>query len=90
MLSKKHGIRTDLNNPRDKIIHSINKQGQKNWRKQSGYHRRSLAETAMFRIKTLFGDRLHARLLNTQVTEALIRCKALNKMSALGMRYSID
>ena len=49
-------------------------------------------ETAMFRIQTLFGDRLHARLLNTQVTEALIRCKALNKMSALGMplSYSID
>ena len=56
-------------------IHSINKQGRKNWRKQSGYHRRSLAETAMFRIKTLFDDRLHARLLNTQATEVLIRCK---------------
>lgn len=46
---------------------------------------RSLAETAMFRMKTIFGDELSARLLETQTTQALIRCLALNKMTHLGM-----
>ena len=46
---------------------------------------RSLAETAMFRLKTIFGGELSARLLETQTTQALIRCWALNKMTHLGM-----
>ena len=49
---------------------------------------RSLAETAMFRLKTIFGDKLSARLLETQTTQALIRCLALNKMTHLGMPES--
>jgi hypothetical protein len=39
----------------------------------------------MFRLKTIFGDELSARLLETQTTQALIRCAALNKMTHLGM-----
>jgi hypothetical protein len=31
------------------------------WKKESGYHRRSLAETAVFRVKVIFGDRVLAR-----------------------------
>jgi len=40
-----------------------------------GYHQRSLVETAMFRLKTLFGDHLHAGVLDTQATEVGIRCR---------------
>jgi len=36
-------------------------------------------------MKTILGDRLSARLLQTQTTQALIRCVALNKMTHLGM-----
>jgi len=39
----------------------------------------------MFRLKTIFGDKLSARLLETQTTQALIRCLALNRMTHLGM-----
>jgi hypothetical protein len=46
---------------------------------------RSLSETAMFRLKTIFGDELSARLIETQTTQALIRCAALNRMSHLDM-----
>jgi len=46
---------------------------------------RSLAETAMFRLKTIFGAELSARLMETQNTQVLIRCLALNKMTHLGM-----
>lgn len=42
----------------------------------------------MFHLKTIFGDRLSARLLETQVTQALIRCAALNRMTHLGMSVS--
>jgi len=49
---------------------------------------RSLAETAMFRLKTIFGDQLSTRLIETQTTQALIRCAALNQMTHLGMPQS--
>jgi len=70
---------------RDENVRSIRKHGRKEWKKQSGYHVRSLAETAMFRLKTIFGDDLSARLIETQTTQALIRCAALNRMTHLGM-----
>jgi hypothetical protein len=35
----------------------------KEWKKNSGYHVRSLAETTLFRLKTIFGNDLSARLL---------------------------
>ncbi len=53
-----------------------------------GYHIRSLAETLMFRLKTIFGDKLSARLLETQTSQTLIRCLALNRMTHLGMPES--
>lgn len=63
---------------RDESLRYIRKHGRKQWKEDSGYHIRSLAETIMFRLKTIFGDRLSARLLETQTTQALIRCLALS------------
>ncbi len=73
---------------RDENLRSIRKHGRQHWKDNSGYHIRSLAETIMFRLKTIFGDKLSARLLQTQTTQALIRCLALNKMTHLGMPQS--
>lgn len=73
---------------RDENLRAIRKSGRKEWKKNSGYHVRSLAETAMFRVKTIFGDELSARLLETQTTQALVRCAALNRMTHLGMPQS--
>ena len=42
----------------------------------------------MFRLKTIFGGELSARLLETQTTQAFVRCAALNKMTHLGMPQS--
>ena len=70
---------------RDENLRSIRKHGRQAWKEKSGYHVRSLAETAMFRLKTIFGDHLSARVIETQTTQALIRCAALNKMTHLGM-----
>lgn len=62
--------------------------GRKQWKKESGYHRRSLVETCMMRLKTLFGDKLSARKAQAQKTQALLRCHALNRMTHLGMPQS--
>jgi IS5 family transposase len=73
---------------RDENLRYIRQHGRKSWKADSGYHMRSLAETLMFRLKTIFGDKLSARLLETQTTQALVRCMALNKMTHLCMPES--
>jgi hypothetical protein len=70
---------------RDENLRYIRRRGRQQWKEDSDYHMRSLVETAMFRLKTIFGDELSTRLLETQTTQALIRCSALNKMTHLGM-----
>jgi len=84
----KHGNTKTERLKRDQNLRSIRKEGRKAWKKNSGYHIRSLAETTMFRLKTIFGDDLSARLLETQTTQAFVRCAALNKMTHLGMPQS--
>ena len=84
----KHGNTKTERLKRDENLRSIRKYGRKEWKKNSGYHVRSLAETTMFRLKTIFGDDLSVRLLETQTTQALVRCAALNKMTHLGMPQS--
>lgn len=59
------------------------------WKKKVGYHRRSVAETAMFRIKTLPGGNLSLRDYNAQVGDAMAMVKALNWMTLLGMPYNV-
>ena len=84
----KHGNSQEERLKRDENLRSIRKHGRKAWKQNSGYHVRSLAETTMFRLKTIFGDALSARRLETQITQALVHCAALNKMTHLGMPQS--
>jgi hypothetical protein len=51
------------------------------WKKLKGYHRRSLAKTAMFRFKTLFGGSLKARIGLNQRAEGYAACLAANRMT---------
>jgi hypothetical protein len=62
--------------------------GRDGWKREAGYHRRSLAETAMMRFKTIFSDRLKAREWKRQETELRVRCAAMNRMTSLGMPQS--
>jgi len=82
---KRHGNSKLPPLPRDEAIRGIRKYGRKGWKQRIGYHRRSLAETAMFRMKTCFGAHLKNRLLPNQKTEAKIRCKILNHFTKLGL-----
>jgi transposase len=70
---------------RDRHIAELEKHGRIGWQRRSGYNRRSLVETAVYRYKTIVGRRLHARTLSNQRTEAKIGCNVLNRMTALGM-----
>ena len=70
---------------RDENLRRVRQVGRRKWKEESGYHRRSLAETAMFRFKTIFGDKLSARVFENQAAEAFLRCAALNRMTQLGM-----
>ncbi|MCA3916452.1 IS5 family transposase, partial [Vibrio vulnificus] len=51
--------------------------------KLHGYHKRSLSETAMHRVKQLLGGRLSLRNYNAQVGETYAMIKALNKLQGL-------
>ena len=73
---------------RDGHIATIEKHGRMGWQRRSGYNRRSLVETAVYRYKTIIGRRLQARILPQQRTEAKIGCNVLNQMTNLGMPAS--
>jgi len=84
----KHGNCAGPPHPRDTIIRSIRKTSRSRWKRDSGYHMRSLAETAMYRQKTIFGSNLRNRRFENQKTEFSIRCRAMNIMTHLGMPES--
>jgi len=64
-------------------------QGRIGWQRRSGYNRRSLVETAMYRYKTIIGRRLLARTLSSQQIEAKVGCNVLNRMTSFGMPATV-
>jgi transposase len=73
---------------RDENLRAIRRLGRRRWQQEGGYHRRSLAETAFFRLKTIFGATLAARTFAQQATELFLKVAALNRMTQLGMPQS--
>ena len=70
---------------RNETLRAIKHLGRRLWKRWSGYHhRRSLAETAISRLKRL-GERLAAHDPARQVAEVQIRCAILNTYNRLGM-----
>jgi IS5 family transposase len=85
---RRHGNTSGPRLARDENLRRIRKIGRAAWKGESGYHERSLVETAMFRMKTIFGDGVSSREQARQATEAGIRCRALNIMTHQGMPQS--
>lgn len=69
-----------LTRPRDQILQRIEQVGRADWKQESGYHRRSLAETTMFRLKVTFGGCVRSRSFDNQAVELFLQCAALNRM----------
>jgi len=63
--------------------------GKAEWKRGVGYHRRSLAETGIGRFKALTGGGLASRRFDNQQVEARLRCRLLNRLTALGMPKSV-
>lgn len=82
---KQHGNASADPLPRDECLRQIRRDGRQAWKQSIGYHRRSLAETAMHRLKSCCGGSLKNRLFDNQRTEAALRCKLLNRFVALDM-----
>ena len=85
---RRHGNTAGPRLDRDENLRRIRQIGRKAWKEESGYHQRSLGETAMFRMKTIFGDGVASRCPPQQATETGIRCRALNIMTHQGMPQS--
>ena len=69
---------------RNEALRASRRLGRAIWRRWSGYHRRSRAETKMHCVK-LLGQRLMARDFDRQVAELHVRVAVLNRFTALGI-----
>lgn len=78
----RHGARRWLdcgkNHPRNRALRDIGFIGRDAWKDKTGYHRRSLAETAMHRLKSLTGNSMAFRTEANQAVELLLRAVVLN------------
>lgn len=59
--------------------------GRKLWKRLKGYHKRSLVETTMYRLKQILGRRLKSRCDTNQSVESQCKSIILNRMSELGL-----
>lgn len=80
-----HGNLRGERHDRDENLRFIRRHGRAKWKREYDYHRRSLAEVAVFRLKTVFGERASARCFAGQAGQLLVRCAALNRMTHEGM-----
>ena len=81
---RKHAVEPSNDNPRQNhprgdAIRECDRLGREEWKKKNAYHRRSLAETAMYRYKTSFGEKMYSREFKRQSTEAKIKVSILNR-----------
>ena len=72
---------------RNEAIIAMRKGDLDGWKERTNYHRRSLAETAMFQIKQIFGDKLKARNFDSQVVETRIKVTILNRFIAINNNF---
>ncbi len=73
---------------RDEALGFVRRHGLRRGKAQSGYSRRSLAQTAMMRQKVILGAGLSSGSLARQAVECPVRCALLNGFSVLGMPES--
>lgn len=73
---------------RDDAMQHINCLGFKCWKEWSGYSKRSLVETAMYRFKKMFSGRLSSREGERRDQEFMIKCNIFNLFTRLGMPKS--
>ena len=64
---KQHGNTNRITLSRDDVVREIRKLGHNKWKQQSGYHRRSLAETTIFRFAKILSNDSYAFYLKIKL-----------------------
>jgi len=82
---RSHAAFWEDGHPRNEAVERLKSGELKEWKEETGYHMRSLSETAMYRYKQLISNPLSLRDYNGQVAEALSGVWAMNKINTLGM-----
>ena len=75
-----HGNCKGPPHPRDENLRAIRKGGRQKWKRDTNYHRRSLAETTNSRLKAIFGGTVSSRQFENQAVELFVKCGLLNRM----------
>lgn len=83
--SRKRATLWEDSHPRNEAVTALKNGTIAEWKAQSGYHYRSISETAMSRYKGLTSGKLSLRCYNAQVGEIMANVKAINKVIGLGM-----
>lgn len=82
-------VRANPRPERDRAVQRMAETGSKAaWKAEVGYHRRSLIETTMSRLKGQFGERMGSRERRRQITELRVWGWVLNHLTLLGMPMS--
>ncbi|OJW52763.1 MAG: hypothetical protein BGO67_04750 [Alphaproteobacteria bacterium 41-28] len=74
---------------KDQTIDYIQKKGYWAWYNKNNFGRRNKVENAFYRLKTIAWRKLLSRSLLNQNAETHLICCLLNKMTDLGMPWSI-
>lgn len=82
---RKNAALWEEGHPRNEAVKALNNGTIAEWKSESGYHYRSISETAMSRYKGLTSGKLSLRCYNAQVGEIMANVKAINKVIGLGM-----
>jgi hypothetical protein len=80
---------SDKSHPRNTALGIIKQYGRDIWKQTSGYTKRSVIESLMWRYKSCFGDRITTRRSDNQRADILIGCQILNVFRTLGMPQSV-
>ena len=88
-LKNRAKVRKEHLTQRDKMIKDIRRyksfdEGLKEWKVNSGYHRRSQVEAFMCRFKKIFGFYLQQRTDKGRINEIITKMNILNQMASLG------
>ena len=88
-LKRKPKIKVTYLLPRDAAINAIKKhndfyEGIRQWKIANNYHRRSLIESCMFRLKSTFGFHLQQKTEQGRRNEMIVKINLLNLMASYG------
>lgn len=67
--TERHGNRAGPPLAREGVVRMICDLGRRRWKEWGRYHRRSLSETAVSRLKRQFGNRFDNRRFTAELTE---------------------